>query len=55
MDEKEKKDKYNLYMNDYQKKKWFCNVCNKELTISTKYKHKLSLNHLSKVWDKEDT
>jgi hypothetical protein len=53
MDEKEEKEKYNSYMNQYQKKRWFCDVCKKELSNSMKYRHKLSLIHLSKVWDKE--
>ncbi len=45
--EKEGRRKYMRdYHHDYCKKKWHCNICDKEMTNSNKYKHVKSVKHI---------
>jgi hypothetical protein len=43
------KDDKTAYMREYQKMKFYCTVCDKELSLSNKYKHLKRPCHLKNV------
>jgi len=38
----------NDYLREYQKKNWYCQTCNKNCTISNKYRHQKTPYHLKR-------